>query len=103
MTMTITKFARVSLASPMLAVALAGGAAAASATTGGGLSNATYFEVSLSYCTPPAMVLASIDPSLTGAAAIVFEDVLIGTYGGNCEAFRAKEVLPRLYLSSEGS
>ena len=101
--MTITKLGTVALTSVMLAGALVGGAAAASATTDSALPNAAYFAVSVLYCAPPAIVLAKTSPAPTGAAAIVYEEVLMGAYGGDCEEFRAREVLPRLYLSHEGS
>jgi hypothetical protein len=101
--MTINKLGSVALTSMMLSAALAGGVAAASATADGVPPNAAYFAVSVHYCAPPAIVLTKTSPAPTGAAAIVYEEVLMGTYGGDCEDFRAKEVLPRLYLSHEGS
>ena len=100
--MTINKLGTVALTSMMLCAALADGVAAASATTDSALPNAAYFAVSVHYCAPPAIVLAKTSPPPTGAAAIVFEELLMGTYGGDCEGFRTKEVLPRLYLH-EGS
>jgi hypothetical protein len=42
-------------------------------------------------------------PLPTGDAAVVYNEVLIGAYGGNCDAFYAIEVRPRLFLSQEGS
>jgi hypothetical protein len=62
-----------------------------------------YFEVNLYYCTLPAGARDAGHWVPTGAAAVVHEVVLIGAYGGNCDAFYSKEVRPRLYLSDEQS
>ena len=97
--MTITKLSAVALASLMLT----GAAFAASAPAGGALPNAAYFAVDIAYCGPVAIVPASVTPAPVGAAAVVYEEVLVGAYGGDCAAFYANEVLPRVYLSHEGS
>lgn len=97
--MTITKLTTAALASAMLA-AMIGGAAAQSASDA---PNAAYFTVDLHACAAvPSIVLAGTGSALEGDAALVHDDVLMGTYGGNCEAFHANEVLPRLFLH-EGS
>jgi hypothetical protein len=58
-----------------------------------------YFQVDLTYCTP----MATTPRAPTGDAAIVYAEVLIDRYGGNCDAFHAREILPRLFLSPEHS
>jgi hypothetical protein len=58
-----------------------------------------YFQVDLTYCTP----MPTVPRAPSGKAAIVYAEVLIGTYDGNCAAFRAKEIMPRLYLSDDQS
>jgi hypothetical protein len=58
-----------------------------------------YFQVNLTYCTP----MATAPRAPTGDVAIVYAEVLIDTYGGNCDAFYAREILPRLFLSPEYS
>ena len=78
------------LVSTLLA-AIVTGAAAQSAVE---VPNEAYFVVHLHYCP------LSRDPDTSmpvGDAAVVYE-VLMGTYGGNCEAFYLNEVLPRIYL-----
>jgi hypothetical protein len=82
---------------------LAGEVAAASPTADGPLPNAAYFAADLHYCASATVALASTRPVPSGEAAIVHQEVLIGAYGGDCEDFHAEEVLPRLYLSPEGS
>ncbi len=96
--MTTNKLATVALASLMIVA----GAAAAPASAAGALPDAAYFLVDLNYCTPMAP-LSGARPTPTGDVAVVYNEVLVGAYGGDCKDFYAKEVLPRLYLSYEGS
>ena len=98
--MTINKFGTIALTSLMLVGALADGVAAASADEA---PNRAYFVANLHYCQPPVVELVDTRAAPTGDAARVYEEVLMGVYGGNCEEFYAKEVLPRLYLSDEQS
>jgi hypothetical protein len=101
--MTIRKLATAALTSAMLVGALVDGTAAASATADGPLPNAAYFVANLHYCNPPTIVLADTRSVPTGDAARVYEEVLIGTYGGNCDEFYANEVRPRVFLSDDQS
>lgn len=94
---TITKLAAVALASLFLAAA-----GSASASVGSALPDTAYFTVNLNHCTPMAP-LSGTRPAPTGDAAVVYNEVLIGAYGGNCVAFYAREVKPRLFLSQEES
>lgn len=94
---TITKLTPLALASLMLAAA----AAPASANIGE-VPDTAYFTVNLNHCTPMAP-LSGTRPAPTGDAAVVYNEVLIGAYGGNCDAFYAREVKPRLFLSQEES
>jgi hypothetical protein len=97
MTMTNIKLAAAALVSLMIA-----GASPASASVGADLPNTAFFIVDLYHCTPMAP-LTGARPAPTGDAAVVYDEVLIGTYGGNCDAFYAREVKPRLFLSQEES
>ena len=94
---TITKLATVALVSLMIA-----GAGPASANPGSALPETAYFTVNLNHCTPMAP-LSGARSVPTGDAAVVYNEVLIGAYGGNCDAFYAREVKPRLFLSQEES
>jgi hypothetical protein len=92
---TFSKLAAAALAF----IALAGaGPAAANAW---GLPSTAYFIVDLNYCTPGG--LTGPRPAPVGDVAVVYNEVLIGAYGGNCDAFYAREVRPRLFLSPEES
>lgn len=95
--MTNTKLAAVALVSLMIA-----GVGPASANLGSALPDTAYFTVNLTHCTPMAP-LTGARPAPTGEAAVVYNEVLIGAYGGNCDAFYAREVKPRLFLSQEES
>lgn len=102
--MTIIKaFATAPLAAAVFVAVLSGPAAAGSVTTSRPLPNAAYFAAGLHYCAPAEVVLVGGAPAPTGDAATVYEEVLIGAYGGDCDRFHSEEVLPRLYLSAEGS
>jgi hypothetical protein len=94
---TITKLATVALTSFILAAA-----SPASANVGSAVPDTAYFTVNLNHCTPMAP-LSGTRPAPTGDAAVVYDEVLIGVYGGNCDAFYAREVKPRLFLSQEES
>jgi hypothetical protein len=96
MTMTITKLATVAFAALLL------GAGSAIASVAGTVPDAAFFTVNLNHCTPMAP-LSAARPAPTGDAAVVYNEVLIGAYGGNCDAFYAREVKPRLFLSQEES
>lgn len=98
--MTTKNLGTVTLVSTLLAGALTGSVAAQSAVA---LPNAAYFVVNLHYCAPPAITLAATRSVPAGDAAIVYEEVLMGEYGGNCDNFYANEVRPRVYLSDEQS
>jgi hypothetical protein len=95
--MTTTKFATATLATLLL---VAGGPAAAGPISA--VPDAAYFTVNLNHCTPMAPLPATRVPQ-AGDAAVVYNEVLIGAYGGNCDAFYAREVKPRLFLSQEES
>ncbi|MEO7221610.1 MAG: hypothetical protein ABIY37_03980 [Devosia sp.] len=95
--MTNTKLATIALVSLMIS-----GIGPASANLGSALPDTAYFTVNLNHCTPMAP-LSGTRPVPTGDAAVVYNEVLIGAYGGNCDAFYAREVKPRLFLSQEES
>lgn len=92
---TMTKLVALAFASIILPIA-----GPAIASMGGTVPDAAYFTVHLDYCTPMEP-LSGRRPAPTGDAAVVYSEVLIGTYGGNCHAFFAREVKPRLFLSHE--
>lgn len=65
------------------------------------LPNAAYFVVDLRYCS--LATAPNAGPMQAGDEAIVYEDVFMGEYGGNCDTFYTNEVRPRVYVSDEQS
>jgi hypothetical protein len=64
-----------------------------------GSPEAAYFEVTLRYCIASSGTSFDAKSALTEAAAIVYEEVLMGTHGGNCESFFLEEIGSRLDVS----
>lgn len=102
--MSLKKLGIVAISSVMLVGAFTTSVSAAPPMALGVIPDAAYFLVNLAFCTPstPTITTAGYRIAPTGEAAAAYE-VLVASYGNDCEAFYAKEVMPRLDLSDDQS